>query len=125
MRFLVKDTEANFLGYNFIYRILNRNVKLKNLSESGFKSSERVGFIVGDYLILNTSFFNKRNNLTVIELGGKKKKGSGDLFRTPNGDCFPSKSGSVDTRVCTPNFDTSASLLDIFERNFSRRGMRL
>ncbi len=108
-RFLVKETETNFLGYNFSYRILNKKVKLKNLSESNFKSSERIGFILGDFLIVNSSFFNKKNSLSVIELGKKKKKGNGDFFKTPNGDCFPSKSGSLDTRVCTPNFDTSVT----------------
>ena len=106
-KFLVKDTETNFLGYQFKYRLIGLKTKLGKLSEEDFITDERTGLILGDYLIINTSDFNKQNRLWFIELGSKKKKGTGYFLLTPNGDCFPSKSGSASTRVCTPNYDTS------------------
>lgn len=106
-RFLVKNTEANFLGYQFIYRIINKKQKLNDLTESGFKSSERIGLLLNDYLVMNNSFFKGKNGLNIIDLNKNKRNGTGDYILTPNADCFPSKSGASNTRVCTPNYDTS------------------
>jgi hypothetical protein len=106
-KFLVKDTSTNFLGYQFIYRIINKKQKLKNLTEASFKSSERIGLLLNEYLVINNSSFKEKNALSIIDLNKKRRKGKGDFILTANADCFPSKSGSSNTRVCTPNYDTS------------------
>lgn len=106
-KIIVKETATNFLGYEFIYRIIGKKQKLKKLTETSFKSSERIGLVLDEYLVVNNSFFKKKNGLNVIDLNSKRRKGSGDYILTPNGDCFPSKSGASSTRVCTPNYDTS------------------
>jgi hypothetical protein len=106
-KFLIKDTSTNILGYEFIYRIINNKTKLKNLTEAGFKSSERIGLLLDEYLIVNNSFFKEKNGLSVIDLNKNRRKGKGNYILTANSDCFPSKSGASSTRVCTPNFDTS------------------
>lgn len=106
-KFLIKNTTTNFLGYQFKYRIINKNKKIKNITESSFKSSERLGLLLNEYLVINNSFFKEKNGLSIIDLNQKRRKGKGDYILTPNADCFPSKSGSKDTRVCTPNYDTS------------------
>jgi hypothetical protein len=107
IKFLIKDTQTNFLGFQFIYRVVNRKQKLKNLTEQSFKSSERIGILLDEYLVINSSFFNDKNGLSIVDLTKKRRKGRGDHILTPNGDCFPTKSSIASQRICTPNFDTS------------------
>lgn len=123
-KFLIKNTTTNSLGYQFIYRIINKNKKIKNITESSFKSSERIGLLLGEYLVVNNSFFKEKNGLSIIDLNKKRRKGKGFYLLTENSDCFPSKSGSKDTRVCTPNFDTSLTS-SVSKRSSKARAQRI
>ena len=110
IRILTKDIVAHHLGYRFTYKKINRGKKLQNTTESDFISGDQVGFLLGNFYVINTSTFAGKDGFGVFKLG--KKSGSGRLFKTPNGDCFNLKAAEANKRICTPNDDTALSRTD-------------
>lgn len=103
-KLLIKEPVADFLGYQFTYKVVNNTTKLINLSESDFLTGTRKGYFIDNYLLLNTSEFKKNDELFIFKLS--KTKGSGREFKIKNGDCFALKNPVSGTFVCTPNIDT-------------------
>lgn len=107
IRILTKDITAHHLGYRFTYKKISRTKKLLNTTEEDFISGDQVGFLLDQFLVINTSKFDGQDGYGVFQLG--KRSGSGRLFKTPNGDCFNLKTKEEFKKVCTPNDDTSLS----------------
>lgn len=110
IKILTKDVATHHLGYQFIYKKINNKKKLQNITDQDFISGAQIGFLLDDFLVINSSSFNEQDSYGVYKLG--KSSGSGRLFKTPNGDCFGLKSSVVNKKVCTPNDDTSLSSTD-------------
>jgi hypothetical protein len=106
VRIITKNVEAHHLGYSFVYRRINNKKPLKDITNTDFLSGEIFGFMLGDFLVIDNSEFNRRDRLGVFRVN-KSNRGSGRLFITPNGDCFPLRNPDPNKRVCTPNFDTN------------------
>jgi hypothetical protein len=107
IKFLLKDIQSNFLGYQFTYRLIDKKQILQNITEDSFKSQDRFAFVLDKYLIINTSDFPYKNGLTFIKLNKKRKFGRGELILTANSDCFSAKNNDKNIKVCTPNFDST------------------
>lgn len=115
-RLVIKDLAAHHLGYSFTYRLLNNSTKLGNISESDFQSANRDGFIVNNYMMINSSRFDKPNELFLLKLNGSTlKSASGKELRASNADCFPLKTPTANIKVCTPN-DSSSKTANLVSR---------
>jgi hypothetical protein len=106
VRIITKNIEAHHLGYSFVYRRINNKKALREITNADFLSGEMFGFMLGDFLVIDNSEFNRRDRLGVFRVN-KSNRGSGRLFITPNGDCFQLRNPDPNQRVCTPNFDTN------------------
>lgn len=102
-RLINKSIETNFLGYQFIYRMVSPTRPLLQLNQSDFLSGSRLALLVDDYLILNPTAFDKENQLLVQKLQLKTGLASGKAYRTFNGDCVPLKNPISSVKVCTPS----------------------
>jgi hypothetical protein len=102
-RLVNKNIEANFLGYQFVYKLVNPAVNLLNLKQSDFQSGTRLALVVDNYLIFNPTPFDKENQLLVLKMQLKNGLGGGKQFRTFNGDCMPPRRPANSVRVCTPS----------------------
>ena len=119
-RLLIKNVEANHLGYNFIYRQIDNSTKLLDIAQSSFKSDERIGFYVGNYLVFSTARFLKDEELFAIKVKRNTKLGQGRLLKTPVADCFKLRQPITSTRVCTPA-DTSSKIDNVTSSFTSRK----
>jgi hypothetical protein len=106
-RLVNKNIEANFLGYQFIYKLINPAVNLLELKQSDFQSGSRLALLIDNYLIFNPTPFDSENQLLVLKMNLKSGLGSGKQYRTFNGDCVPPRSPANSVKVCTPS-DQSA-----------------
>jgi hypothetical protein len=103
-KFLVKDVEAHHLGYRFAYKLTEGSTNLDTLNQTDFITGLREGLLVNNFLILSSSRFGKNDELYIVKLN--KTIGSGNLYSSPNGDCFPLKEPVNGTVICTPNDDS-------------------
>lgn len=101
---LIKEPVADFLGYQFTYKVVDDSIKLIDISQDDFLTGARKGYFIDNYMILNTTTFNKKDELFIFKL--TKTNGSGRQFKTTNGDCFQLKKPIAGTLVCTPNEDS-------------------
>lgn len=107
-RIVIKDLAAHHLGYSFTYRLLNNSTSLGNVSEVDFETANRHGFIVNNYMMINTTRFDKPDELLLLKLNTNTlKSGSGKELSTTNADCFPLKNPDPDVMICTPNDSSS------------------
>lgn len=111
-RIIIKDLTSNYLGYKFTYKLLNNTAPLNLVTQSDFLSASRQGYIIGNYMILNSSVFGlkKYNELFLLKLNKDLNLASGTQIVTDNGICFPLKNPVTDSIVCTPNGDTEFAL---------------
>jgi hypothetical protein len=103
LRLINKNIETNFLGYQFIYKLVDPSINLLNLSQTDFKTGPRMALLVDNYLILNPTTFDKENQLLVFKMRLKKGSGSGKQYRTFNGDCVPLRKPANSVKICTPS----------------------
>lgn len=111
-RIVIKDLESNYLGYQFTYKLLNNSTPLNSITQSDFLSASRQGYIIGNYMVLNSSVFGlkKYNEVFLLKLSPELSSASGTQIVTDNGICFPLKNPSTDNIVCTPNGDTEFAI---------------
>ncbi|MDA0772820.1 MAG: hypothetical protein O3C63_07745 [Cyanobacteria bacterium] len=115
-RLVIKDIAAHHLGYSFTYRLLNNSTRLGKIGESDFESADRNGFIVNNYMMINSSRFDKPNELFLLKLNNSTLKSArGKELRASNADCFPLKTPTVNIKVCTPN-DSSSKTANLVSR---------
>lgn len=103
-KMLIKEPIANFIGYQFTYKVVTSSTQLINLSESDFLTGDRFGYFIDNLMILNTSRFNSKDELFIFKI--QKTTGSGKKINITNGDCFPLKNPVSGTLLCTPNEDS-------------------
>lgn len=111
-RFVNKNISANFLGYQFVYRLIDPKIGLARLTQSDFLSANRIALLVDNYLIINPTTFGAANEVLVLKMQLKNRTGSGKSYKTHNGDCFPLKSPIAGTKVCTPSDESSVKVID-------------
>lgn len=104
-KLLIKDPVADFLGYKFIYKVVENSTQLINLSENDFLTGDRYGYYIDNYLILNTSRFDIKDELFIFKT--PKTSGTGTKLFIDNSDCFPLKKPISGTMICTPNEDSN------------------
>jgi hypothetical protein len=106
-RLVNKNIEANFLGYQFVYKLVNPSVNLLNLKQSDFQSGSRLALLIDNYLIFNPTPFDSENQLLVLKMNLRNGLGGGRQYKTFNGDCIPPRRPANSVKVCTPS-DQSA-----------------
>jgi hypothetical protein len=112
LRLINKNIETNFLGYQFIYRLVNPSRPLLQLNQSDFLTGSRLALLVDNYLILNPTGFDKENQLLVLKTQLKNSTASGKDYRTYNGDCVPLKNPINSVKVCTPSDQSTVKPID-------------
>ena len=124
-RIVIKDLAVHHLGYSFTYRLLNNKTALANISGSDFETADRQGFVVNNYMMINTARFDKPDELLLLKLNSNTlKSGSGKELRTTSADCFPLKNPDPNIKICTPN-DSSAKTATATTRLGGRKASKV